>query len=84
MARMNIAFSDTDMTALVRMVPPRHRSAFVVAAVREKLARQAQERAVQAAAGAWSGRGRGDPTDQVRAMRAGWKTRLSGGGGLDG
>ena len=84
MGRMNVAFEDEDLANLVRLVPPRRRSAFIVAAVREKLARERQRDAARATAGAWADSGRGDPAEDIRAQRDGWNRRGRRGGEVDG
>ncbi len=75
MGHMNLSLPDELLDELRRCVPMRQRSAFVVAAIRERLARLAQIEAVRESAGAWSPEGRGDPTDEIRAGRERWSSR---------
>ena len=69
MARINISLRTDLADELSRVVPARKRSAFIAAAVEEKLRRERQVRAARAAAGAWSGEGRGDVEAELRALR---------------
>lgn len=70
--RMNVSFPQRLLAELKRRIPARRRSDFIASAVEEKLAREAQLEAVAAAAGAWSDEGRGDPSDEIRALRDAW------------
>ena len=76
MAHMNVSLSQEVLAQLTHAVPKRQRSAFIAAAVGEKLARERQAVAARAAAGAWSDEGRGDATDEVRRRREEWMNRL--------
>ena len=76
MTRMNVSLKDSLVEELRRIVPTRQRSQFISAAVEEKLNQLKQERAVRAAAGAWSSEGREDPDEEIRALRRGWRGRL--------
>ncbi len=76
MTRMNVSFKESLAEELRRIVPARKRSRFISAAVQEKLDQLKQERVVQAAAGAWSSEGRGDPTEEIRVLRRGWQGRI--------
>jgi len=58
MTRLNVSMNDTLVSQLRRAVPTRQRSRFISDAVREKLVRLEQQRAVRRAAGAWSSEGR--------------------------
>ena len=73
MTQVAIPLDDPLMNALQRLVPEDKRSQFIVDAVREKLDRLEQGRALRAAAGSWSGEGRPDPSDAIRALREGWQ-----------
>lgn len=75
MTRMNVSLKESLVEELRRFVPPRRRSEFIGEAVRAKLDHLKQERAVRAAAGTWSSEGRGDPTDEIRALRGRWQDR---------
>jgi hypothetical protein len=75
MARMNVAFADSLLQDFRRLVPSRQRSQFIAEAVQAKLMQLKQERAAQAAAGAWSGEGRRDPEEEIRELRQGWESR---------
>ncbi len=75
MAQMNVSFDDTLLEQLKALVPARRRSAFISEAVMDKLAILEQERAVIAAAGAWSNKGRADPEKDLRRSREGWSKR---------
>ena len=77
MARMNVTFDADTIDQLESLVPPRHRSAFVETAVREKMARDRQQAAIEAAAGAWDDEGRGDVTIEIREARAAWRSGSS-------
>jgi hypothetical protein len=55
------------------LVPSRQRSGFIEEAVR--LAQLRQIRAAEAAAGAWSGEGRGEPSQEIEGSRNVWKDR---------
>lgn len=72
MTRVAIPFDDPLLTLLRSLVPEDHRDQFVADAVREKLARLEQRRAVLAAAGSWSSKDRPDPSDFIRDLREGW------------
>ena len=75
MVRLNVSLRESLVADLRRTVPTRQRSRFISEAVREKLDRGAQERAVRAAAGLWSPEGRSDSDSDVRALREAWKGR---------
>ena len=79
MGHMNLSLPDELLDELRRAVPPRQRSAFVVEAIRQRLALVAQVDAVCESAGSWSGRGRRDPAKQLRAQREAWSKRGSTG-----
>ena len=83
MVRMNVSFKQPLAEELRRFVPPRQRSQFISEAVQAKLDQLRQERAVRAAAGLWTSEGRGDPEEEIRALRGAWKgrTRLEEDGG---
>ena len=78
MVRLNVSLKESLVADLRRTVPTRQRSRFISEALREKLERSAQERAVRAAAGLWSPEGRSDPEVDVRALREGWRGRTKG------
>jgi metal-responsive CopG/Arc/MetJ family transcriptional regulator len=75
MAHMNVSLADELATELKERVAPRQRSAFIATALKEKLERLRQEEAASAAAGVWSDDGRGDATEEIRALRSGWTGR---------
>lgn len=75
MGHMNLSLPDELLDELRRTVPPRQRSAFVVEAIRERLALIAQVEAVRESAGTWSSKGRPDPAKQIRADREAWSKR---------
>ena len=75
MARMNVAFADSLLEDFRLLVPARQRSQFIAEAVQTRLLQLKQERAAQAAAGAWSGEGRRDPEEEIREIRQEWATR---------
>jgi len=77
MGHMNLSLPDELLDELRRAVPPRQRSAFVVDAIRERLALIAQVDAVRESAGSWSSTGRGDPAKQIKADREAWSKRGS-------
>ncbi len=76
MPRMNVSFKEPLVEELRRLVPRRQRSRFIADAVQEKLDHLKQERAVRAAAGIWSSDGRGDPDEEIRAVRGAWSNRM--------
>ncbi len=76
MTRMNVSLKESLVEELRRIIPTRQRSQFISAAVQEKLDQLKQEQAVRAAAGVWSSEGRNDPTEEIRALRRGWKDRM--------
>lgn len=76
MVRMNVSFKEPLIEELRRFVPPRQRSQFISEAVQEKLDQLRQERAVRAAAGLWTSEGRGDPDQEIRALRSAWQGRV--------
>ena len=78
MANMNVSLADDLVAELKHRVGPRQRSAFIAAALSEKLDRMRQAEAAEAAAGAWSDEGRVDASEEIRALRAGWDERASG------
>lgn len=64
---------------LVReLVPSRRRSGFIEEAVRARLTQLRQIQAVEAAAGAWSGEDRGDPSEEIERLRHAWGTGSAG------
>ena len=75
MVRMNVSLDDPLVEELRRTVPVRQRSRFISEAVREKLNRLKQERAVRTAAGIWSSEGRGCPEDEISSLRSKWSQR---------
>ena len=78
MARMNVSLSEPLLQELRGLVPSRQRSAFVSRAVREKLERLKQQRAILDSAGAWSDEERNDPEVpevDIRTLRNGWEER---------
>jgi metal-responsive CopG/Arc/MetJ family transcriptional regulator len=75
MARMNVAFADSLLADFRRLVPARQRSQFIAEAVQARLLQLKQEQAAQAAAGAWSGTGRGEPEEEIREIRRDWEAR---------
>jgi len=78
MARMNVVFADTLLEEMRELVPSRRRSGFIEEAVRARLAQLRQIQAAEAAAGAWSGEGRGDPSDEIERGRQAWGDRQRG------
>ena len=76
MARMNVVFEDALLEEMRELVPSRQRSGFIEEAVRSRLAQLKQLQAVEAAAGAWSGEGREDPTQEIEEGRRAWEDRL--------
>jgi hypothetical protein len=72
---MNLSLPDELLDELRRVVPPRQRSAFVVEAIRERLALVAQIDAVRESAGTWPNKGRHDPAKRIRAEREAWSKR---------
>ena len=78
MAHMNVSLAEELIAELARTVPRRKRSAFVAAAVAEKLARERQALVAKESAGIWGDDGRGDATDEVRQRREEWTDRLRG------
>jgi Arc/MetJ-type ribon-helix-helix transcriptional regulator len=75
MARMNVVFADTLLEEMRELVPSRRRSGFIEEAVRARLTQLRQIRAAEAAAGAWSGQGRGDPSEEIERGRQAWGDR---------
>jgi hypothetical protein len=75
MTHMNVSLAEALAEELSHLVPRRRRSAFVAAAIAEKLARERQARAVAETAGAWSNQDRDDPDADLRALREGWSER---------
>jgi Arc/MetJ-type ribon-helix-helix transcriptional regulator len=75
MARMNVVFEDALLDEMRDLVPSRQRSGFIEEAVRERLAQLKQLQAAAAAAGAWSGEGRGDPSQEIEEGRRAWGER---------
>ncbi len=75
MARMNVVFEDELLQEMRELVPVRQRSEFIEEAVRLRLAQLRQIRAVEAAAGAWSGEGRGEPSQEIEEVRRHWEDR---------
>ncbi len=75
MARMNVVFEDALLEEMRELVPSRQRSGFVEEAVRARLAQLRQIRAAEAAAGAWSGEGRGEPSQEIEESRHAWGNR---------
>ena len=75
MARMNVVFEDEILQEMRELVPVRQRSEFTEEAVRLRLAQLRQIRAAEAAAGAWSDEGRGDPSQEIGEIRLTWEDR---------
>lgn len=75
MARMNVVFEDELLREMRELVPVRQRSEFIEEAVRLRLAQLRQVRAAEAAAGAWSGEGRGEPSEEIEKVRRDWEDR---------
>lgn len=75
MARMNVVFEDELLQEMRELVPVRQRSEFIEEAVRLRLAQLRQIRAAKAAAGAWSGEGRGEPAEEIAQGRRAWEER---------
>lgn len=75
MARMNVVFEDALLDEMRHLVPSRQRSGFIEEAVRARLAQLKQIRAAEAAAGAWSGEGRQDPSQEIEERRRAWEDR---------
>lgn len=75
MARMNVVFEDELLQEMRDLVPVRQRSEFIEEAVRLRLAQLRQIRAAEAAAGAWSSEGRGEPSEEIEEVRRGWEVR---------
>jgi metal-responsive CopG/Arc/MetJ family transcriptional regulator len=75
MARMNVAFADSLLEDFRRLVPARQRSQFIAEAVQDRLLQLKQEKAAQAAAGAWSSTGRREPEEEIREIRREWEAR---------
>lgn len=71
--RMEVSLAESLVEELRRTVPARQRSRFISEALREKLDRLKQERAVRAAAGLWSAEGRREAEVEVRTLRDAWK-----------
>ena len=77
MARMNVVFEDALLDEMRHLVPSRQRSAFIEEAVRARLAQLKQVKAAEAAAGAWSAEGRGDPLQEIEEGRRAWEDQQS-------
>ena len=77
MARMNVVFEDALLDEMRHLIPARQRSGFIEDAVRARLQQVRQEKAAQAAAGAWSSEDREDPVEEIRKGRQGWEARRS-------
>jgi hypothetical protein len=75
MARMNVVFEDALLEEMRELVPLRRRSGFIEEAVRARLTQLRQIQAVEAAAGAWSGEGRGEPSQEIERGRHAWEDR---------
>jgi len=75
MARMNVVFEDSLLDEMRLLVPARQRSGFIEDAVRARLAQLKQIKAAEAAAGAWSGEGREDPSREIEEVRRAWEDR---------
>lgn len=75
MARMNVVFEDALLEEMRDLVPSRQRSGFIEEAVRARLAQLRQIQAAEAAAGAWSGEGRGQPSQEIEEARQAWGDR---------
>lgn len=75
MARMNVVFEDELLQEMRELVPVRQRSEFIEEAVRQRLALLRQIRAAEAAAGAWSDEGRGEPSREIEEARRAWEER---------
>lgn len=75
MARMNVSLEDPLIEELRHIVPTRQRSRFISEAVREKLNRLKQERAIQAAAGLWASDDRASVEEEIRTVRGTWEHR---------
>jgi Arc/MetJ-type ribon-helix-helix transcriptional regulator len=75
MARMNVVFEDALLEEMRDLVPSRQRSGFIEEAVRARLAQLRQIRAAEAAAGAWSGEERGEPSQEIEVGRRAWEDR---------
>jgi hypothetical protein len=76
MARMKVIFEDALLDEMQRIVPPRQRSRFIEGAVRARLTQLTQIEAAEAAAGAWSGEGRGNPSQEIEGSRHAWEGRM--------
>jgi len=75
MARMNVVFEDALLDEMRNLVPLRQRSGFIEEAVRARLAQLKQIQAAEASAGARSGEGRGDPSQEIEEGRRAWGDR---------
>jgi Arc/MetJ-type ribon-helix-helix transcriptional regulator len=75
MARMNVVFEDALLDEMRHLVPSRQRSGFIEEAVRTRLAQLKQIQAAEAAAGAWSGEDREDPSQEIEERRRAWDDR---------
>ena len=69
MTRVTVVFEDTLLQEMRDLVPSRQRSRFIQEAVRARLTQLRQIQAAEAAAGAWSGEGRGDPSQEIEESR---------------
>ena len=75
MARMNVVFADALLEEMRELVPSRRRSGFIEEAVRARLTQLRQIQAAEAAAGAWSDEGRGEPSQEIELGRQAWEDR---------
>ncbi len=76
--KMTVTFPEFLLKRLRERVPPRQRSAFIAAAVEEKLALEEQIKAIEEAAGAW--KDENHPEMQTAADVERWRAELWGGG----
>ncbi|HTG32664.1 MAG TPA: hypothetical protein VLB76_06995 [Thermoanaerobaculia bacterium] len=72
---MNVVFEDALLEEMRDLVPSRQRSGFIEEAVRVRLAQLKQVQAAKAAAGAWSGESRKDPSQEIEESRNDWEDR---------
>jgi hypothetical protein len=75
MARMIVVFDDSLLDEMRLLVPARQRSGFIEDAVRARLAQLKQIKAAEAAADAWGGEGREDPSREIEEVRRAWESR---------
>ena len=75
MARMNVVFADALLEEMRELVPSRRRSGFIEEAVRARLTQLRQIQAAEAAAGAWSGEGREESSQEIERSRQAWEDR---------